>query len=96
MYTPQIEISNSSNAAIKVSAVELISNGGLVQNHPRRSGTYPLEIPADKTETLDVWFDLPDTINKVFKDTVELRVRYNSNHGEFTANTFLNSDDLKR
>jgi hypothetical protein len=50
----------------------------VLQNKPRRSGTYPLEIPPRQTETLDIWFELADTVKKTFQEPAELRMHYRS------------------
>ena len=53
-YPPEIEITNLSGSPITVTTVELVAQPATLQNKPRRSGTYPLEIPPRQTETLDI------------------------------------------
>jgi hypothetical protein len=88
-YAPGVEITNQSDSPITVTSVELYAQHATIHNKPRRSGTYPLEIPAKGTETLDVWFDLADTVKKTFHDPAELRMYYRSGSKEQIAQTSL-------
>jgi hypothetical protein len=88
-YAPEVEITNLSGSPITVITVELVAQRATLQNKPRRSGTYPLEIPPRQTETLDIWFELADTVKKTLQEPAELRMHYRSGSKEQIAQTSL-------
>lgn len=88
-YAPEVTITNLSDSPITLTAVELVAQRSTLQNKPRRSGIYPLEIPPRRTETLDIWFALADTVKKTFQEPAELRMHYRSGSKEQIAQTTL-------
>jgi hypothetical protein len=86
-YAPEIQIRNSSEAAITVTGVELAAGRFTYTNKPLRSGSYPLIVPPGETDVLDIWFDLHDDVKTTFRQSAELRVHYRRSDKEETAQT---------
>ena len=66
-YSPGVDVQNVSDSPISVTKVELRTKTSAFQNKPRRSGTYPAQIPPKMNATLDVWFDLAESVKKTFQ-----------------------------
>jgi len=88
-YAPIVEIANSSDSPITVTKVELAVRQDTVENKPRRSGTYPLQVPAGSTEGLDIWFDLTTSVKKTFQLPCELRVYYRTGSAQRVSQATL-------
>jgi hypothetical protein len=88
-YAPKVEIGNHSYSPIYVTNVELIAQGRTLQNAPRRVGTYPAEIAAGKSDVLDIWFNLADSVRNTFREPAILRVHYLNKSSEQTVSVQL-------
>jgi hypothetical protein len=86
-YVPQVRITNSSNASITITSVELISRGEVYANKPVQPGFYPLVVQPGKTEDLLVWFDLKNPVYETFKDQSQLQVHYRKDDKEEIVRT---------
>ena len=75
-YSPDVSITNSSEAPITVTRLELTTRSAKYENAPRRAGTYPLPVPPAGTADLDVWFDLQSDLATTFSAPAQLRVFY--------------------
>jgi hypothetical protein len=96
-YAPTVTVTNSLNASITISSVELIAKGITYANKPRQTGTYPLAVDPGQTQSLDVWFDLRDDVRKTFfKQSAELRVHYRSDGKEQIGQTVVVGGHLNR
>jgi len=85
-YAPGVTITNSFDSPITVSAVELVAQRITYANKPRRPEAYPLIVAAGQTQTLYVWFDLRDDVQKTFYlRSAELRVHYQKDGREEIA-----------
>jgi hypothetical protein len=89
-YVPQVTVTNSSDSPITITSVELVAKRGTYVNKPRQLESYPSAVPAGKTETLDIWFDLTDDVKETFfRQPAELRVHYKSRGQDETAHVSI-------
>jgi hypothetical protein len=82
-YAPEgVEATNVSNLSIKVTNLELITQGKTFSYEQVGPVTYPITIKSGASAKLPIWFDLkPSYLSTVFKNTVELRVYYEADGG---------------
>jgi hypothetical protein len=88
-YAPEGKVTNSSGAPLAVTKVELAEGKATYENKPRRAGSYPVPISPGDTEVLDVWFDLNESVRKIFHAPTELRVHYRSGDKDEIAHTTI-------
>ena len=93
-YAPEVSITNSSGAPIVVTNIELAKGKEIYESKPRRAGSYPASISIGDTQVLDVWFDLNDSVRRIFQTPTELRVHYRSRDKDEIAHATIVSSRL--
>lgn len=78
-----------SDSPISVNSVTVVTQWGSFVNAPRRPNFFPLVVAPGSTELLDVWFEIPEGLQKTFRKPAELRVRYRGSAGDATARVRL-------
>lgn len=80
-YHPVIEIENRSDMPITITNSELVAQAATFQSKSVGPDSSNIEI-AGETKTIEFWFDLKDSVSRVFRDPAELRVHYRSRGSE--------------
>jgi hypothetical protein len=91
-YAPDhdVTVTHSLDKPIVITKVELVAHGTTYQHkHTGATNEYPLTVAAGRTETLPLWFDLKQSVNKTFKTPAELRVYYRNGREESVAHAFI-------
>ena len=81
-YLATVEIENRSDTTIVIANSELIARTATFQNKSSGPDSSNIEIAPRASGTIKLWFDLSDSVYKVFHDPAELRIHYRSRNGE--------------
>lgn len=82
-YAPQVTVTNSSQAVITITGVELATKQRTYAEH-----SFKAVLPG-QSESLTVLFRLDENVTKTFPQPAELRVRYRLGDGEDIARTVI-------
>ncbi len=81
---------NVSNSSVTITNLELIAHERTFPYEQVGPNKYPITIKPGKSATIPVWFDLDHSyLSAVFKDSVELRVLYESDGAKGSTSVAL-------
>ena len=95
-YAPRVETTNLSSSAITVTGVDVVAHGVVFQGTWREPQNHSLIIASGETQSLKLWFELAQSVQKTFDETIEMRITYRSGGAEQVTKIALVGGPLQK